>query len=276
MTGYRPHAPPRLHALVTRPRHQAKGLAARLQARGIGCLVEPMLEIMSQSWDVAAALHKKQAILLTSPNAAEALVKAAPADVTGGLAALPPILAVGTATAWPLHRAGLTKVEVAPGGDAADLLRLVRARLDPRHGPLAYLSGEVVACDLGAALKPAGFAVERMAVYSARAAAHLTPQVRDAIAQGAIQVAPVLSVRTASVFRSLLRQEGLEEACNDMVGIALSPRVAEMMRPLPWRVLAVADRPDLDALLDGLCRALAGGMDDAFGRCVAGAGRVLP
>lgn len=154
--------------------------------------------------------------------------------------------------------------------------RCWRSCRNPGMWPLPYLSGEVVACDLGAALKPAGFAVERMAVYSARAAAHLTPQVRDAIAQGAIQVAPVLSVRTASVFRSLLRQEGLEEACNDMVGIALSPRVAEAMRPLPWRVLAVADRPDLDALLDGLCRALAGGMDDAFGRCVAGAGRVLP
>ena len=229
-----------------------------------------MLEIAPLPWDATAALHGKQAILLTSPNAAEALLRAVMAGTAGGsVALLPPVLAVGTATARPLRRASLARVEAAPGGDAADLLRLVQARLDPRRGPLAYLSGEAVACDLVAALAPAGFAVERRVVYAAHPAMRLTPRARAAIARGAVQVAPFLSVRTATAFRGLLVQEGLEGACRGMVGVALSPRVAEAMRPLLWRALAVADRPDLDALLDGLDRSLADVVDDAFGRGAA-------
>jgi uroporphyrinogen-III synthase len=265
----RPRATAGLRALVTRPRHQAGRLAARLRARGIGCLVEPMLEIAPLPWDAASALHGRQAILLTSPNAAEALLRAVRGGAAGGQAALPPVLAVGAATACPLRRAGLARVEAAPGGDAADLLRLVRSRLDPRRGPLAYLSGETVARDLAAALAPEGFAVERRVVYAARPAMRLTPRARDAIAGGAVQVAPFLSARTAATFRGLLAREGLEGACRGMVGVALSPGVAAAMRPLPWRALAVAERPDLDALLDGLYRSLAGIVDDAFGRGAA-------
>ncbi len=72
----RPPSGFRLRALITRPRHQAGRLAARLRARGIGCLVEPMLEIAPLPWIAAAALEGRQAVLLTSPNAAQALLRA--------------------------------------------------------------------------------------------------------------------------------------------------------------------------------------------------------
>jgi uroporphyrinogen-III synthase len=138
-----------------RPRHQVGRLATRLRARGIGCLIEPLLEISPLPWEVAAILRGQHAILLSSPNAAEALLRAIAAGMAGGLAAPPPLLAVGAATARPLRRAGLARVEAA-GGDAADLLRLVQARLDPICGALAYLSGETLACGLAVALTPAG------------------------------------------------------------------------------------------------------------------------
>lgn len=268
MNAGRPHASAGPCALITRPRHQAGRFAARLRARGIRCLVEPMLEISPLPWDAGAVLPGRQAVLLTSPNAAEALLRAV-VGTAGGPASLPPVLAIGAATACPLRRVGLARVEAAPGGDAVDLLRLVRARLDPRLGPVAYLSGETVACDLTAALAPAGFAVERTVVYAARPVLHLSPRAREAIARGAVQMAPFLSARAAEAFRCLIAREGLEEACRGMVGVALSPRVAEAMRPLPWRALAVADRPDLDALLDVLYRSSAGVIGGASGRRAA-------
>lgn len=255
-----------LRALVTRPRHQAGGLGARLRARGIGCMVEPMLEVAPLPWDARAALAGRQAVLLTSVNASRELLRAV--ERVGGLAAIPPVLAVGEATARPLRRAGLRRVEAA-GGDAVDLLRLVRARLDPRRGPVAYLSGETVACDLGAALAPEGFAVERSLVYAARPATRLSPALREAMARGTIQIAPFLSARTAAAFRDLVCREGLAEACHGMLGVALSPRIAETMRPLPWRAVAIAERPDLDALLRAMDRSLAGIADAAFGGLAA-------
>jgi uroporphyrinogen-III synthase len=144
-------------------------------------LIEPMLEITPLAWNAAAALHRKQAILLTSPNATEALLRAAHALATGDLAALPPVLTAGTATAGPLRRAGLTRVEAAPRGGIADLVRFVQSRLDPRRGPLAYLSGETVACDLAGALAPADFAAEPTMVYAARSTEHIASRARSAI-----------------------------------------------------------------------------------------------
>ncbi|MBX6742508.1 MAG: uroporphyrinogen-III synthase [Acetobacteraceae bacterium] len=254
-----------LCALVTRPRRQAGALASRLRTRGIACMVEPMLEVAPLPWDARAALAGRQAVLLTSANASRELLRAA--EGLGGLAAIPPVLAVGEATARPLRRAGLRQVEAA-GGDALDLLRLARVRLDPRRGPVAYLSGETVACDLAAALAPDGFAVERSVVYAARPATRLSPALRAVMERGAIQVAPFLSARTAAIFHDLVRREGLAETCGGMIGAALSPRIAEAMRPLPWRAMVIAERPDLDALLHAMDLSLAGITDAAPG-CLA-------
>lgn len=229
-----------------------------------------MLEIAPLPWNPGEVVRGKQAILLTSLNAAEALIRTAGSGAVGGFSTLPLVLAVGEATARPLRQTGLTRVEAAPGSNAADLLRLVQARLDPRGGPLAYLSGETVACDLAAALAPAGFVVDRTVVYAAQPVTRLTPEGRDAIARGSVQVAPFLSARAAAAFGNLLAYEGLEEACRNMVGVALSPRVALAMRPLPWRTLAVASRPDLDGLLDALYQSLADIVDDVFGRRATG------
>jgi uroporphyrinogen-III synthase len=241
-----------LHALVTRPRHQAGRLAARLRARGIGCLIEPMLEIEGCAWD-PAVLEARQAVLLTSANAATALLEA----LTSGASAPRLVLAVGSATASPLRRAGLARVEAAPGSDAVDLLRLARAHLDPRGGPVAYLSGAQVACDLGAALVSEGVMVERTVVYAARPAVGLTPRARAALDAGAIGLAPFLSARAAERFGQLVTSARLEEACCGITGIALSPRVAWAMRPLPWRAVEIALRPDLDGLLHCLDGVLA-------------------
>jgi uroporphyrinogen-III synthase len=226
------------------------------------CLVEPRLEIVPLPWEAGAALHRRQAVLLTSLSGAEALLRAietAPERLTS----LPQVLAVGAATARPLWQAGLAEVEVADG-TARDLLRLVQARLNPHSGPITYLSAETVACDLSTALAPAGFVVERRVVYAARPPARLSPRARDAIAGGAVQVAPFLSSRAATAFRHLLAQEELEDACRGMVGIALGQRIAAAMAPLPWRTLEAADHPDLDGLLAALYRALAFIVDATF------------
>jgi uroporphyrinogen-III synthase len=91
------------------------------------------------------------------------------------------------------------------------------------------------------------------------------------MARGAVQLAPFLSARTAMAFRGLVCREGLAEACRGMVGIALSPHVAEAMRPLPWRAVAIAARPDLDALLDALDQSLAVIAGTVSGGTAAGA-----
>ena len=134
---------PRTQALVTRPREESERLASALAARGIGAIIEPMMEV---HYCVAAALdlNAVQAILCTSANGVRALAR-----VTGerGL----PLLAVGETTASRALAEGFTSVASA-GGGVTDLVCLAAARLRPQNGPLLHAAGNIVAGDLVGAM----------------------------------------------------------------------------------------------------------------------------
>ena len=111
-----------MQALVTRPREESESLASALAARGVGAVIEPMMQVHYRA-AAAPDLATVQAILCTSANGVRALAR-----VTGerGL----PLFAVGEATAARARAEGFTEVESA-GGAVADLVRLVPERLRP-------------------------------------------------------------------------------------------------------------------------------------------------
>src|SRR5271167_936074 len=128
-----------LQALVTRPREEAETLAAALAARAVEALIEPLMEVDFR-WTVPPDLAGVQAVLCTSANGVRALARACAKRRL-------PLLAVGDATAAWARAEGFTAVASA-GGDAADLVRLAAARLDPRGGRLLHVCGDAVAGDL--------------------------------------------------------------------------------------------------------------------------------
>src|SRR5438445_12540972 len=101
-------------ALVTRPREESKILAAALAARGVGAVIEPLMQI---HYRTAAALDLAgvQAVLCTSANGVRALARA---NGERGIS----LLAVGEATAVRARAEGFTAVASA-GGDSADPVR---------------------------------------------------------------------------------------------------------------------------------------------------------
>src|ERR1700722_1555244 len=156
----------RMRALVTRPRAEAKSLAALLAARGADAGIEPMIEIVEND-RALPNFDGVQAFLCTSANGVRALARAsADRDI--------PVLAVGDATARAARAAGFGEVASA-AGDVGDLARLATRRLRPANGRLIHIAGSQIAGDLAGILGAAGFAVERAVLYQARAAAALTP-----------------------------------------------------------------------------------------------------
>src|SRR3954467_11037655 len=121
-------------ALVTRPRAEAMALAEALAARGIEAILEPLLDIHYRD-EPAPDLTGVQAVLCTSANGVRALAR------LSGDRELP-LFAVGDATARRAREAGFTNVFSA-GGDAADLARLARQRLQPDVGRLVHVAGSV-------------------------------------------------------------------------------------------------------------------------------------
>lgn len=225
--------------LVTRPEPGAADTARRLAALGLEPVLAPALAL--RPLPVAPFPHV-QAILLPSRASARALAPSAA-----------PVWAVGEATAEEARRQGFREVRAAEG-DAASLAAAVAAALDPAAGPLLLASGRGYGRDLLAALRGSGFRVIRRAVYAAADADSLPEDAREALASGRVGQALFFSPRSASCILRLLEGAGLAGRAAGISAIAISPRVAAVLSPLPWREVLVAARPHQDPMLELLRR----------------------
>ena len=232
----------KLRVLVTRPREDAESLVAALSARGHRVVLEPLLTIVPRSAvDWPRGHTAAQALLITSANGLRAF---AGLDTRRLL----PVYAVGDASAAAARAAGFGKVTSA-AGDVEDLARCVRDALRPEDGPLLHPAASKRAGDLKSLLEDAGFRVLRAILYDSQAASRLSPELRQALTSDLIDVATFFSPRTAATFASLVAEAGLDGACRGAVALCLSDAVAQQVSGLPWRSIAVAARPDQDALL---------------------------
>ena len=228
-----------MRALITRPLEDTAEVARALERRGIVPVIEPMLNVRPTGTriDVGAM----QAVLLTSRNGARALAAATDERAV-------PVYAVGDATAALAREAGFRRVESA-GGDAAALARLAIARLDPADGPLFHVAGTVAAGELADILTQNGFAMNRKVLYEAAPVDRLSDGLSEMLSRQQIDMALFYSPRTAETFVGLLSHAGLKDAAATIICVCLSPAVADAAAALDWRDIAVATRPDGDAML---------------------------
>ncbi len=221
--------------LVTRPEPGASETARRVAALGWRPVLASALILAPRPF---AAAPTAQAILLASRAAARALP---PTSL--------PVLAVGEATAAEARAQGCSDVR-AGAGDADALAALAAASLDPAAGPLLLAVGAGYGADLVAALRARGFRVIRRIAYTAAPATALPAEASAALHQGVISAALFFSPKSAQSALAQLRAAGLAATATGIRALAISPRVAQALAPLPWRAVQVAARPDQDSLLD--------------------------
>src|SRR6202000_2067728 len=135
-----------MHALITRPLEDAKPLADLLSARGVDCIVEPLLEIVPHD-DAEIDLDGVQALLFTSANGVRAFAAHSPRrDLK--------VLTVGEGSAEAARAAGFNDVTAA-GGDVDALAALAKLKLDPKSGALFHGAASALAGDLQGKLEEA-------------------------------------------------------------------------------------------------------------------------
>ncbi len=229
-----------MRVVVTRPRHQAAGLARELEAAGLEVMIEPLLEIVPRA-DVSLDLDGVQAVLVTSANGAEALAAASPRRDMA-------VFAVGDATAAAAKAQGFADVTSARGA-ADDLAGLVVDRLEPAAGALVHASGQAVAGDLAGPLRAAGFTFRREVLYDSHPAARLSESLLAALGDGGIAGILFFSPRTAQAFVTLARRAEVDQGMGRIIAFCLSHAVGEPARALTWRKILVSERPEAAALL---------------------------
>jgi uroporphyrinogen-III synthase len=199
-------------------------------------VVSPVLTIVPRVLRVPPLIA---ATLLTSRNA----VAACPPSLYNR-----PVFAVGAATAAQAAEAGFTRVFNADG-DARALAGLVAATLSPAAGPLFLPVAEGQGGELTALIREHGFRVVRRVAYRALAASSLPEAATRALSQGQLTHAMFFSGETSRHFVRLIRAAGLVEAISDVEAVSISERAAVALRPLPWRRIRVAAKPNQDAML---------------------------
>jgi uroporphyrinogen-III synthase len=228
--------------LITRPEPGATETAQRVAALGWRPVLAPALVLASRPFAMPPAA---QAVLLPSRAAARSLpVAAFPPAV--------PVLAVGEGTAAEARSHGFVNI-LAADGDAVSLAGLAASTLDPAAGPLLLAAGTGNGQALAQALRTLGFRVIRRVVYAATPAATLPEAARLALGQGEVSAALFFSPHSARCAIALLDSAGLAATAASTMALAISARVAEaavqMIAPLSWRAVRVAERPDQDSML---------------------------
>ena len=244
-----------MRLLVTRPEPDALKLRAALEQRGHQATVEPLLAV---SFDDAEAidLDGVQALIATSRYAMRAL-KSHPALAE---ARKLPLFAVGGATATEARALGFETV-VTGAGTADELVVHIASAVDPAAGLLLHLAGDAVAGDLQGGLESQGFRVLPAIVYRMLAAASLSEDTVEQLAMGEIDGVILLSPRTAQIYATLMRKQGLATVARGLAHFCLSQAVARRLEPLGAVPTHIAEAPRLQevlALIDAVAAQLEG------------------
>jgi uroporphyrinogen-III synthase len=228
-----------MHALITRPLEDAKPLADLLSARGVDCIVEPLLEIVPHD-DARIELDGVQALLFTSANGVRAFAAHSTRRDIG-------VLTVGEGSAQTAREAGFKNV-MAAGGDVDALVKLTIERLDPKAGPLFHGAGSVHAGDLQGKLEQAGFTLRRTVLYEAKTATAFSPEARMNLTLGGIDMVLLFSPRTARTFATIWNSSD-KPSLAKTAALCLSPAVSREIADLGWQRLETATQPDQPAML---------------------------
>jgi uroporphyrinogen-III synthase len=203
---------------------------------GLSPIVAPVLSIVARE---VRAPYGVAATLLTSQNA----VAACPSFLHDS-----PVFAVGTATANRAAASGFKRVFNAHG-DADTLAGLVADTLSPADGSLFLPTGQGQGTDLATLLRQRGYHVVRRVAYQAVGVPMLPEPAATCLRQHQLAAAMFFSANTACHFVHLLRAAALSDSVRDVEAVSISERAAVALRPLPWRRISVAAKPNQDAML---------------------------
>jgi uroporphyrinogen-III synthase len=231
----------RVRLLVTRPEPECERTAALLRGRGHEVLLLPLLRIEPIRHAELGA-GPWAAVIFTSANAARAVAGHRRFNELADL----PVYTVGRRTQAAAAAAGFTAI-LSADGDVSALVRLVASKPPPANLPLLYCAGEDRAGDLADALLLHDLRVETVLIYRAAMVTELTPDVRAALAAGAIDAVLHYSARTAAAFVAAVA--GIGDLSIQTRHLCLSAQVAAPLAAVGAKAIEIASEANEQALL---------------------------
>jgi uroporphyrinogen-III synthase len=233
--------------LITRPLAASEALAAELKREKYEPVIEPLLEIVPLAEPLPDV--NVQAVMITSPNSLDALAGNPHVSRLFHL----PCFCVGARTAAKAKEFGFLHVSHS-SNDGRELAQLVVSSLTHNCRVILHICGRDVASTAQEELHKSSYQVTRWFVYTARKAVDFTPDTLKRFEKKKLDAVLVFSTRTADALAVLMTKHHLTGACKKMAAIGLSEAATGPLKPFSWQVLAHADMPSEDAMMECLKR----------------------
>ena len=241
--------------LVTRAAEQADELVSELRDAGLEPVLVPTIVVEFEppgELDAAARLlHTYAWVVITSPNGARAILRAAERVLTqlDG----PRWAAIGRATQGVLEQGGI-EVDLQPSRASSSTMA---AELPVARGDRVLLvRGDLAHEELAIALRARGAEVDDLVAYRTCEAPEASRALlRHALADGPTDAVVFTSGSTVRGLVALARAEGLAVAA--IPSVCIGPETAQAARDAGFSVLAVSATPAAGALASATARALA-------------------
>lgn len=234
--------------LITRQELQAREFSGLLIQEGYEVFLEPLLEQQELDFEIPS-LENIQAFIFTSATA----VKIWCSEVRNFEI---PVYTVGSQTEKAARESGFKNV-MSAAGNAESLIQLVAQKAHPEESVLLHIRGAHQTGNISVELSATGFDSKDIIIYEMKKAKMLSPELREKLAGGDIDLVTFFSMRTAENFISLINQYGLEKTLHRIKALCISDAVLECVQDLPWQGTYSAETPDRDGMLH-LIRKLAG------------------
>ena len=229
-----------MRVLVTRPSLDAARTASRLAALGHRTILDPVIEIEAQPFQIPE--DGFTAIAFTSANAVRV------AAAVGAIKKIP-VFAVGSRTAEVAREMGFQNVGAA-AGDVNALAETIAAEL-PDGARLLHLAGEDRAGDLPLSLSRSGISVETRIIYRAKVSAGLKAETIAAFGDSKIDAVLHYSERSAAAFVRLADAGGIIADIGRARHLCLSSAVAAPLKLVGVQP-EIASAPEEAALFEVL------------------------
>jgi len=235
-----------MQVLITRRKAMNDRTAAILTAAGHQPVSCPLVDYVDTGADIPTI--NISALIVTSQAALDILAERIGQETLKFTQTMP-IFAVGEATALSAKELGFTDVRCA-GGNAASLIELIAGFPKIDDLPMLYLAGIDRSVDIASKLAGKNIDVHLLEIYRAELLDPGKETLECALKKIRSGCALLYSVRTAIHLLELCSKHKLEILLADMVFVAISQKVANVVSERIDNMIIVAKRPDQQAMLD--------------------------
>lgn len=230
-----------MNVLIYRPQPAASRTARAIEALGHHTYLYPLFNLVTQK--PLSPTEAYDNVIITSEAVFQVGV-----DLTPYLDY--PLYVVGQRTYDAAVETGFNNVHAATETSPDLSERLLRTHKNPEHW--LYICGVDRKSDLERRLTQEGHTFTVWEAYASRAMTQLPPALAMHLATGHIDIIVHYSLRSAEVFRDLVRNANLINTLAKVHQVVISESIKRVFQHIPVASMHVAIKPDEDALLETL------------------------